>query len=91
MSEEADLRVALPTAPVRPLRGLLVRCVALLPLTESGMPDWTRFYLHPGPNEEAASTMARMTASAAPDLGFSGNLNREGAQRSTKEDRTENT
>jgi RES domain-containing protein len=31
---------ALKAAPVRPLAGMLVRCVALLPLTESGTPDY---------------------------------------------------
>lgn len=34
------IRAALATAPTRPLIATLVRCVALLPLTEGGTPDY---------------------------------------------------
>lgn len=40
MSELEALERALGTAPVRPYEGVLVRCVALLPLTARGAPDY---------------------------------------------------
>lgn len=40
MPDESALRAALEAAPVRRLRATLVRCVALMPLTESGAPDY---------------------------------------------------
>ncbi len=40
MSEIETIEQALKAAPVRPLEGILVRCVALLPLTEGGTPDY---------------------------------------------------
>jgi RES domain-containing protein len=40
MTELEIIELALLTAPVRPLRATLVRCVALLPLTASGTPDY---------------------------------------------------
>jgi hypothetical protein len=40
MSDAEAMRVALEGAPVRPLRVTLVRCVAMLPLTAGGMPDY---------------------------------------------------
>jgi len=40
MTELESIEQALKTAPVRPLEGMLVRCVALLPLTEGGTPDY---------------------------------------------------
>src|ERR1035441_634720 len=40
MPGEEAMRVALAGAPVVPLRSTLVRCVALLPLTAGGTPDY---------------------------------------------------
>ena len=40
MPDEEALRVVLAGAPVMPLRATLVRCVALLPLTAGGTPDY---------------------------------------------------
>ena len=40
MTELEGIELALLAAPVRPLRATLVRCVALLPLTASGTPDY---------------------------------------------------
>jgi RES domain-containing protein len=40
MTDEEAMRAALAGAPVRPLWATLVRCVALLPLTAGGTPDY---------------------------------------------------
>lgn len=40
MTELEAIAVALRAAPVRPLQATLVRCVALLPLTAGGVPDY---------------------------------------------------
>ena len=40
MTELEVIAVALRAAPVRPLQATLVRCVALLPLTAGGVPDY---------------------------------------------------
>jgi hypothetical protein len=40
MTDEESMRVALAGAPVEPLRATLVRCVAMLPLTAGGTPDY---------------------------------------------------
>jgi RES domain len=40
MTAEESIRAALAGAPVRPLQATLVRCVALLPLTAAGAPDY---------------------------------------------------
>lgn len=40
MTELEAMEAALRAAPVRPLKATLVRCVALLPLTAGGTPDY---------------------------------------------------
>lgn len=40
MTDEEAMRAALAAAPVQPLRATLVRCVAMLPLTAGGTPDY---------------------------------------------------
>jgi RES domain-containing protein len=40
MADEEAMRIALTGAPVQPLRAALVRCVAMLPLTAGGTPDY---------------------------------------------------
>ena len=40
MTELAAIEVALRAVPVRPLQATLVRCMALLPLTAGGTPDY---------------------------------------------------
>src|ERR1035441_3782042 len=40
MAAEESIHAALAGAPVQPLQATLVRCVALLPLTAAGAPDY---------------------------------------------------